>query len=127
MLEFAILAPALLTLMLGSFQIGIWMQAYNALRSISSDTARFAAVEYQKEQNLTNADLTRWTINRATASPYLLNAAKFSVTTETAATSRVSGAQERTLRMSYTMPTFLSIIGIKDITISYARPIFVPM
>lgn len=125
MLEFAVLAPALVTLMLGTFQVGIWMQAYNALRSIASDTARYAAVEYQKERKLTNADLTSWATNRATASPYLLKARDFSVTTVTA-TSRVTGAEERTLTMRYTMPTFLSIVGINSLTISYQRPVFVP-
>lgn len=125
MLEFAILAPALITLMLGTFQVGVWMQAYNALRAIASDTARYAAVEYQKAKKPSNADLINWAANRATASPYLLKASDFTVTSVTA-TSRVSGVEERTLTVRYTMPTFLSIVGIKGLTISYQRPVFVP-
>lgn len=124
-LEFSILAPALITLILGTFQVGIWMQAHNALRSIASDTARYAAVEYQKEKMLTNADLISWATGRATASPYLLKASDFSVTSVTT-TSRVSGTEERTLTIYYTIPTFLSLVGIKDLTISYQRPVFIP-
>jgi hypothetical protein len=42
-----------------------------------------------------------------------------------AATQRVSGATEMTLTLTYNIPTFLSIVGIGEIPLTFTRPIFV--
>ena len=125
--EFAMLAPLIITLFLGVFHVGSAMQAYNALRSLSMDTARFAAVEYQKNQTLTNSQITDWAKARGTGAPYLLKVDRMEVVTDTAGTQRVTGANERTLTIRYALPSFLGVIGIGDIPISYSRPIFVPL
>lgn len=52
--EFALLAPTILALMLGVLQIGIGMQNYNAMRSVASDVMRYAVVNYQTGNELTN-------------------------------------------------------------------------
>ena len=46
--EFALLAPVFISLMLGVVEVGMYMQNYSAVRSLASDASRFAAVEYQK-------------------------------------------------------------------------------
>lgn len=125
--EFALLAPLIIALFLGVFHIGGAMQAYNALRALSMDTARFAAVEYQKNQTLTNTQIADWAKVRAIGAPYLLKAQRIEVVTAAAGTQRVTGASERTLTIRYSVPSFLGIMGIADIPISYSRPIFVPL
>lgn len=125
--EFAMLAPLIIALFLGVFHVGGAMQAYNALRALSMDTARFAAVEYQKNQTLTNAQIADWAKARAINAPYLLKEGRIEVATSTSGTQRVTGASERTLTIRYAVPSFLGIIGIADIPISYSRPIFVPL
>ena len=126
-IEFAIIGPALITLMLGVFQIGVGMQAYNALRSVAMDTARYAVVEYQKDNSLSDDAISTWARDRAVAAPYLLANDSIAISTTTPGTQRVTGASERTLSIRYTIPTYLSIIGLDSFDISYSRSIFVPL
>ena len=53
--EFALVGPILLGMLMGVLQIGIGMQNYNALRGISADTARYAVVNYQTANRLTTS------------------------------------------------------------------------
>ena len=53
--EFGILAPTIITLFLGVVQVGMWMQTYNALRSVAAESGRYVAVEYQKSNNISKA------------------------------------------------------------------------
>lgn len=125
-IEFAIIAPAMLTLLMGVFQVGVGMQAHNALRAIAMDTARHSAIEYQQNKTLSNDDIATWARARAVNAPYLLSEGNLLVTAVPAATQRVTGASERTLNIRYAVPSFLSIIGINSYYINYSRPIFVP-
>ena len=56
-IEFAILAPVIFAMLLGVIQVGLSMQAQNALRSIASQTARYAVVEYQKGNEVTDGTI----------------------------------------------------------------------
>ena len=44
-IEFGLIAPAFLTMLLGVFQVGVWMQSYNAMRKAITETASSVAVE----------------------------------------------------------------------------------
>lgn len=125
-IEFAIIAPVMIVLLMGVFQVGVGMQAYNALRAISMDTARHAAVEYQLNKPLSNDAIVTWARARAVNPPYLLSEGNLLITTTAAATQRVAGASERTFTIRYTVPSFLSVIGFDSFYITYSRPIFVP-
>lgn len=123
--EFALLVPVLLGLMLGIMQIGIGMQNYNALRAISADTARYAVIDAQASMaRKTDAELKTWAENRATGPIYHLNGARLTVTVAPAATQRVPGANEKTITISYTISSMADFIGMRDMTIQYSRPIF---
>lgn len=124
--EFAIIAPFMLALLLGVFQVGVGMQAYNALRAISMETARHAAIEYQLNKPLSNEAIVSWARARAVNPPYLLSEGNLLVTTTAAANQRVAGASERTFTIRYTVPSFLTVIGFNSYYITYSRPIFVP-
>ena len=50
--EFAILAPAIIGLLFGVFQVGLGMQAKNSMRSIAQETARYAVVARPLAQDL---------------------------------------------------------------------------
>ena len=64
--EFALLAPLILGLLLGVVQVSLSAQSYNAMRSIASDTARYAVVELQKENTtLNDAALKAYAESRA--------------------------------------------------------------
>ena len=123
-IEFAILAPAIVTLFLGILQVGMWMQGYNALRSVAADTGRYTAVQYQKINNISNIDMATWARDRAINS-YQFKSAKISTDVTDAANQQIVGVTEKTLTLTYTFKSIMSIVGINDQTVTFARPIFV--
>jgi Flp pilus assembly protein TadG len=123
--EFALLAPLLIGMFMGVLQVGIGMQNYNALRGASADVARYAVINYQTNNRLTTSQLQDYANGVATQAPYGLTRSRFTVTINTATTQRVTGAVEYTMTMRYTVPTMLSLLGVSEIPLTYARPIFV--
>ena len=123
-IEFAILAPAVVTLFLGILQVGTWMQSYNALRSIAADTSRYTAVQYQKANNISNISMANWARNRATAA-YLFKEGDISTDVSDAANQQIVGVTEKTLTITATYKSIMSIIGIDDQAVTFSRPIFV--
>ena len=124
-IEFAILGPILFIAVLGVYQVGVGMQAYNSVRNLTSEVGRVAAVNYQKSNELNESQLEDLGKAMATAPPYNLEANRVDAVVTIAATQRVAGAREMTLTMSYEVPTLLSIMGMDDFTLSHTRPIFV--
>ena len=123
-IEFGILAPAIVTLFLGILQVGMWMQSYNALRSVAADAGRYTAVQYQKANYISNIDMATWARDRA-IDHYLFKSADVSADVIDATNQQITGVTEKTLTVTYKFDSVMSIIGIKDQTVSYARPIFV--
>ncbi|QGN53812.1 TadE family protein [Novosphingobium sp. Gsoil 351] len=122
--EFGILAPAIITLFLGVLQVGTWMHSYNALRSIAAETGRYTAVQYQKANHISNIDMATWARNRA-IDAYLFKAADVSTDVSDAANQQILGVTEKTLTLTYKYESFMSIVGIEDQTVTFSRPIFV--
>ena len=123
--EFALIGPLFLTMFMGVMQIGIGMQNYNALRSISADTARYAVVNYQRGNQLTAIQLQTYASNVAKAPPYGLHSTRFVSFVSTPIAQRISGATEFQIRLTYRVPTWLGLIGVGEIPLTFTRPIFV--
>lgn len=123
-IEFAILAPAIIAMLFGVFQVGIGMQAKNAMRSIGAETARYAVVEYQIGNEVSDAAIKTWAENTATSSPYLLGDS-FSAQVTAVATPRVDGTFEKTLTLTYQPPAIVPLVDWVSPTLTYSRPIFV--
>jgi len=124
-LEFALIGPTLIFLMIAVLQIGLAMHSYNAIRNVAADTARFAVVRYQRGQAPTPAALETQAQAIATNAPYLLKSDAFAVDVEDAAVQRVDGAQEMTLTLTYTIPSVLPFARWTSVSIDFSRPIFV--
>jgi Flp pilus assembly protein TadG len=124
-IEFAIIAPVLITMLFGVLQIGLGMQQYNALRSVAAETARYAAIERQKGVTYVAFDVSNRARTIATGAPYGLLGTRLTTTAVTAATQRVAGATEYTLTITYNVQSFLSIMGMADIPLTFTRPVFV--
>lgn len=122
--EFALLAPTVLALMLGVFQIGIGMQNYNAMRSIASDVMRYAVVNYQTGNELTNDQIRLYLRSVAIKGPYNLESTRLAITVTSVTTPRVVGTIEKSVAMTYSVPTVLSFIGISEFPITYRQPLF---
>lgn len=122
--EFGILAPAIIMLMLGVVQVGLWMQTYNALRSVAAESGRYVAVEYQKANRISNVQMALWARDRA-ISNYLMEADRVSTSVVDSGTQSIAGVTEKTLTINYTMGSIMQIVGIDGIPVTFARPIFV--
>ena len=125
-IEFAILAPAIVTLFLGILQVGTWMQSYNALRSVAADTGRRVAVGFQRVDSTIdeNIEMAEWARTRA-IDAYLFKDGNISTDVTDAANQRITGVTEKTLTVTATYTSIMSIIGIEDQVVTFSRPIFV--
>ncbi|HVR89634.1 MAG TPA: TadE family protein [Novosphingobium sp.] len=122
--EFALLGPLMIGMLFGVLQIGIGMKAYNSLRAIASDTARYAAVNYQTANRLTNTQLQSYGRAVAIATPYGLRSDRVTVSVTTPTTQRVTGATEKKITITYKVDTLLKIINVRAVNLTYSRPIF---
>lgn len=123
-IEFALLAPMMFSLIFGIIQIGISMQAYNAMRSVASDTQRYALVEFEKKNEVADAAIETQAKSIAASDAYLLGS-NFNATVTSVVTSRVFGAHEKTLTVTYTPPNLMPFFNWVSPQLSYSRPIFV--
>jgi len=123
-IEFGLLAPAFIVLLLGVLQVGMGVQSYNGVRNLTADVTRHAMIEYAKGNRMTNAQLKDYTELPTTLAPYLL-AEGVTATVVDAPVQRVSGAREMTLTVSYQIPSLLSTMGLNGPTLSYSRPMFI--
>ena len=124
-IEFGIIAPAFLMMLLGVFQVGVWMQAYNAMRNAVAATARSVAVEDQTDNKLTDSQIANTGLAVATTNPYMLDPNLIEVDVDAASTQPFPGARELTLTFTYQMPSFLGFAGISGPSVSYSRSLFV--
>lgn len=123
--EFSLLGPLMITLMLGVVQIGMAMMSYNSLRSVANEAARYTVVNYQNANKMTTTQVGSVTRALATTGAYNLQSSRLTVTVTTPTTQRVTGAKEMSLKLDYNVPTILALIGVGDIPMTYTRPIFV--
>lgn len=122
--EFALLAPTVMALMLGVFQIGIGMQNYNAMRGIASDVVRYATVNYQTGNQLSNDQIRFYLRSIAIENPYGLESSRLAIRVTSITTPRVAGTIEKSVQMTYSIPTVLSVIGVDEFPITYKQPLF---
>lgn len=124
-IEFALLAPVFIGLMMGVVEVGLYMQNYNAVRSLASDASRFAAVEYQKN-NVISEDVLEANIHAMGVTlPYNLLDTQLTVTVTEVTPARVNGAREFDLDIDYALPDIIGGTTIDNFTVSYSRPLFV--
>ncbi len=123
-IEFALLGPALIVMLLGVLQVGMGLQSYNAMRSLSADIARYAMVQYQTGNQLSNSQIRAWGRNHGRAAPYLFTSTRLDVIVEDAATQRVTGAKELTITVTYEITSVLEFIGIDGPELDFERPVF---
>lgn len=124
-IEFALLAPAMIAMLMGIFWIGVQMRSYNELRSIVSDVSRYTVVEYQKSNKLTTQQISDVASATAIRAPYNLAGSNLDVSVVQQA-SPVAGATEFQITLSYTAPNFLDFLGIGAPVQTFSQSVFVP-
>ncbi len=123
--EFALLAPVILVLMIGVFHVAVYVQNYNAVRSVVSDAGRHVMVQYQKDNTLAESEIHSVMLSIATSSPYLLDTDRLEIDVDREATSRVSGTIEFDIDVVYDMQDWLPFVDLPTLQLSYSRPVFV--
>ena len=123
--EFALLAPVFIALMFGVVAVGIYMQNLNAVRSLASDSSRFVAVEYQRNNKISTTVIKNNIEARAVSSPYMLNPELLTVAVTEVTPSRVNGARELSMTITYSLPSFIGGTKIDAFAYTQTRPIFV--
>jgi Flp pilus assembly pilin Flp len=125
MIEFAILGPIIIALLVGVLLMGLQLQSYNALKSIAYDVNRYTVVEYQKSNDMTTEQVRQIALATARSSPYLLSTDNFSV----AAVEKdigMTGAKEIEVTMTYRPPALLGGLKIGMPKMSQVQAIIVP-
>ena len=123
LVEFALLAPIVFGMFFGIIQLGISMQAQNSLRGIASDTARWAVVEYMKQNEVNDDAIKAKAVAIATSTPYSLkNTVRVTITP--VATPRIHGTFEKNIKIDYTPPNVMPFFNFTSQQQSFERPIF---
>ena len=121
--EFGLLAPVVIAMMLGVLQLGIAVQNYNAVRSVAGDVARHAMVQFTVGQPMTDQGMIDYATGIGEAAPYLLTSPTVQVTD--VASPQVANTIEKTLTITYQVPTVFGMLGVRGPHLSYSRPIIV--
>ena len=126
LIEFALLAPLLIMLIMGVFQIGMQMQSYNAMRSAMADTARFTVIQAQRDQfdNITTTSIQDAGYGIAMAPPYALKGDRLDINANEEA-SEVTDARKFVVTMTYEPENLLGFRNINLLTLNYERSIYV--
>ena len=124
--EFALIGPAMILVLLAVVQIGLQIQNYNAVRNLAADGSRFAAVEYQKGTRSPTSAIETWIRTKAVSGVYNLDTDRLGVTVTQDASSRLTGLVEMDIAISYSAPEYLWSVAGTALTISYTRSVFVP-
>ena len=124
-IEFALLAPLFFVIFFGVLQVSVYLQNYNAVQSLASDGARYVMIEYQKDNTLTDEQIRSVVLGEAVNPPYLLDSDRLTVTVDRSGTSRIAGAVEIDIQLTYRLSDFLPGVELPGSTISYSRPVFV--
>lgn len=123
LVEFAILAPAILTMMFGVLQVGIQMFSYNALRSVVADTTRYTMIQYQNGVKIDTTAIQGYAGPTAVGPRYNLNST-FDATV-TNPTSDIAGMKKFTIVATYTPANPLGFANISALNLSVTRSFYV--
>nr|WP_298927958.1 TadE/TadG family type IV pilus assembly protein [uncultured Erythrobacter sp.] len=123
-IEFALLAPMFFLLLIGVLQVGVYLQNYNAVQSLASDGARYVMIEYQKDNTLSDEQIRTVLLGEAVNAPYMLDTDRLRISVDRSGASRVGGAIEIDITLSYAMSDFVPI-DLPGGTITYTRPVWV--
>jgi len=124
-IEFGLLAPAMITMLMGVVWVGIQMKSYNELRSVAADVSRYTVIEYQKSNKLTTAQISDVAAATAVRLPYALIGDNLDVSV-TEPASPIANTKKLVLQLSYTAPSLLQFAGIGSPTLNFSQTIYVP-
>lgn len=125
-IEMAILAPVIIGMLLGLFQIGLYLQAQNALRGVGGDISRSITVEFQKGNLLNNDQIRQFAFAEASGAPYLLDTERLDVVVEDEAIQGINRVSKKYVTVSYEVPNIVGLFKTGPLELDLKRVVFVP-
>jgi Flp pilus assembly protein TadG len=122
-LEFGLLAPVFIAMIIGVGQIGILFQAQAGLRHAVSEGARYATIYVYNSSGVAMRPTNAQIIAKVTSSKYGLNSAYITGPTITSGTS--NGATYLDITMSYAVPLDFVFYHPAAITLTETRRAYV--
>lgn len=125
-IETAILLPVLITMLIGVLQIGLYLQAQNAVRSVGGEMSRFMAVESQKHNQVTNQQIRDTALGIAVSPPYILKSSQLDIEVADSTTQNIDRVRQIDVTMTYSVPNILGFADWGVMNIDYTRKAFIP-
>ncbi|GGD46548.1 TadE/TadG family type IV pilus assembly protein [Croceicoccus pelagius] len=125
-IEMAVLLPVLITMLIGVFQAGMYLQAQNAVRGVAGEMSRFMAVEAQKGNGFSDEDIELKAMAVAVSAPYLLHSEGLQVFIENEETQSMDRVRRIDVRMKYKVPNLLGFTDVPLLNLDYTRSVFIP-
>lgn len=122
--EFAFAAPVFIMMVFGVMQVGLSMQAKNALQGSLGDVGRYVVMQHASDHGLDDEQIEARLISVATDGPYLLKEENLVIDSSTAVASDIAGTKKITISMNYSVPSILPIISELPWTMSTSRTIY---
>lgn len=126
-IEFALVSPVLLMLVLGGFQVAEAMQAKAALREAVGAAGRAAMVSYQVTSDgvMTETQVSDFVRTIATNPGHRLKTARLTVSS-TIASNATLNAKQITVSASYAYPIDLPFLAARTLTLQQNRIFYAP-
>ncbi|HEX2794114.1 MAG TPA: TadE/TadG family type IV pilus assembly protein [Croceicoccus sp.] len=125
-IETAFLLPVLITMLISVLQVGLYLQAQNAVRGVAGEMSRAMAVESQKQNQLSNRQIEDMALAVAVSPPYVLKSSQLEVTVDDSTTQDIDRVRKIDINMNYTVPNLLGFAKWGVLDIIYTRQVFVP-
>jgi len=125
-IEVAILLPMLIGMMIAVLQVGLYLQAQNAVRGVGGEISRLMAVESQKNNQLSNRQIEDMALGIAVSQPYGLKSDLLDIDVSNDTTQDIDRVRKIDLAMSYEVPNILGFAKWGVLTIDLTKQAFVP-
>lgn len=124
--EFAICAPVFLALLLGVFQVGIAVQAKNAMQSVIGEVGRNVAVGYLNSETelFGEGQVELLLTNTATNAAYQLKSEYIAVDA-VIADSDYADIKTLTMQITYDVPMFMPLGSMDSINLESSRTVYI--
>ncbi len=125
-IETAFLLPVLIGMLISVLQVGLYLQAQNAVRGVAGEMSRAMTVESQKQNQLSNEQIEEMALAVAVSPPYILRSSQLDVDVSDSPAQNIDRVRKIDISMDYTVPNILGFAEWGVLDIVYKRQVFVP-
>lgn len=124
--ETAFLLPVLIGMLISVLQVGLYLQAQNAVRGVGGEISRYMAVESQKRSALCPGQIEDRALGIAITAPYALKSDQIEIAVTDSAVQNIDRVRQMDVNVDYTVPNIMGFAKWGLLDIDYTRQIFIP-